>query len=364
MTDLKYMQLAIGIAKSTLGQTSPNPSVGAVIVKNGNVIGIGAHLQAGGVHAEINAMNNVTQAELIGATLYVTLEPCCHFGKTTPCTNAIIKNKIKRVVVATLDPNPLIAGAGVKQLQDAGIEVLVGILEHDAIQLNKMFFHYILTHTPYITIKAGMSLDAKLATSTRESKWVTNSESRADAHTYRHSHDAILVGVNSVIADDPLLTTRLKYGGKNPIRIILDTHLRTPINSQIVNDGLAKTIIVTGSTVNDKDIYKYDNSKVEILRMRNTNIDLHALLKILAERDLCSILVEGGPTIQNSFIQNKLFNELVMYIAPNLIGGENAPNFFAGIGFAKLSDSIKLKYTEVTQIGNDIKIVAVPISPI
>ncbi|MCE2706315.1 MAG: bifunctional diaminohydroxyphosphoribosylaminopyrimidine deaminase/5-amino-6-(5-phosphoribosylamino)uracil reductase RibD [Proteobacteria bacterium] len=358
MTDQKYMTLAINLANATLGQTSPNPCVGAVIVKNGSVIAYGAHLKSGDAHAEVNAINSTTPDNLVNSDLYITLEPCCHSGKTSPCTELIIKSKIKRVVVATLDPNPLVSGKGIKQLRDAGIEVVMGIMEQEAIELNKMFFYYISTKIPYITLKTGMSLDAKLATSSNESKWITNEESREDTHNYRHTHDAILVGINTIIADNPSLTTRLKNGGKHPIRIVLDTHLRTPANSKIANDNISKTIIITGNQVTEKNKLQFTQKNVEIISMPTPEIDIADLLKILGNNNITSILVEGGQIIHNSFLQQKLFNQLVIYIAPILIGGGNALNFFTGTGFEKLSEAVKLKITEIKQLDGDIKIVA------
>ncbi|MFN8771137.1 MAG: bifunctional diaminohydroxyphosphoribosylaminopyrimidine deaminase/5-amino-6-(5-phosphoribosylamino)uracil reductase RibD [Neisseriaceae bacterium] len=359
MTDNEYMHLAIQIAKSTIGQTAPNPSVGAVIVKNGNILSFGAHLQAGSPHAEINAINIASPNELEGSTLYVTLEPCCHTGKTNPCTEKIIKSKIKKVVIATLDKNPLVAGKGVAQLKNAGIDVITGIFENEASEINKMFFHYINTQMPYITLKAGLSLDGKFATSNGESKWITNEEARLDAHYYRHSHDAILVGINTIIHDNPSLTTRLPNGGKSPVRVVLDTKLRIDENATVITKNDSKTIIITGTNFNKDKLTKLKKYKhVELIHLTSTDIILADALKILAKQDITSILVEGGQTIHNSFIQKKLFNELVMYIAPSLIGGEKSPAFFTGQGFSHLDDKIELTFTEITKLGSNLKIIA------
>ena len=359
MFDDKYfMELALRIATSTLGQTSPNPCVGAIVVKNNQILGYGAHLHAGGAHAEIVALQQAGIAAE-GATLYVTLEPCNHFGKTPPCTDAIINSKVKRVVVATLDVNPQVAGNGIKKLQAAGIIVEVGLSEAEAKRLNQMFFYYITHNVPYITLKCGMSLDAKLATSNGESKWITNSGARLDAHTYRHTHDAILVGVGTILADNPKLTTRLASGdGKNPIRIILDTNLRIPVDSQIITDGLSQTWIVVGSNVDKVEIIKYKNLGIDIIQMPKPEIDLQQLMQTLGERQVTSVLVEGGHTVLTSFIQARLFNQVVLYMSPLLIGGITAPQFFAGTGFVHLKDAINLEYTSTELIDGNLKVIA------
>lgn len=240
MDDLTFMQTALSLAKTIVEQTNPNPPVGAVIVKDGQTVGMGAHLKAGEAHAEVHALGMAGERTK-GATLYVTLEPCSHFGRTPPCANLIIEKGVDRVVIATLDPNNKVTGKGVEKLRNSGIQVDVGILAKEAHTLNKQFFHYIRAQTPFVTLKSAMSLDGKIATVTGESRWITGEEARKDAHYYRHTHDAILVGVNTVLKDKPHLTTRLPLGGKNPIRIILDTHLHTPLEANVVTDREAKT---------------------------------------------------------------------------------------------------------------------------
>jgi diaminohydroxyphosphoribosylaminopyrimidine deaminase / 5-amino-6-(5-phosphoribosylamino)uracil reductase len=365
MFDDKYfMELALRLAASTLGQTLPNPCVGAVVVKNNQILGYGAHLHAGCEHAEIIALRQAGD-EAEDATLYVTLEPCNHFGKTPPCTAAIINSNVKKVVVATLDVNPQVSGSGIKKLQAAGIEVEVGLLEHDAKQLNQMFFHYIKNKAPYITLKCGVSLDAKLATSNGESRWITSLGARLDAHNYRHTHDAILVGVSTVLADNPKLTTRLPNGnGKNPIRVVLDTNLRTPLDSHILTEDGSRTWIVVGSQVDEIKIIKYKSLGVEIVQMPTPRIDLQQLMLILGQRQITSLLVEGGHTVHTSFIQAKLFNQVVLYISPLLIGGITAPQFFAGTGFVHLKDAINLEYVSTELIDGNLKIIAQPASSI
>lgn len=359
MQHIDYMNFALQLAKATDGQTSPNPSVGAVLVKNNQIIGMGSHLFAGMEHAEIYAIE-MAKENTNGATLYVTLEPCVHYGKKTPpCTKAIIDAGIKRVYIATLDLNPEVSGDGVKALLDAGVQVEVGLLEVEAKKLNQKFFYYIQNKLPYLTLKAAISLDSKLATYTTESKWISNSKSLLDSHYYRHNHDAILVGIGTILIDDPSLTTRIEGGGKNPIRIVLDTNLRTPLEANLVTDGLSPTWIVCGSGINEEKIAKFASFPlVKIIKMPTQDIDLLTMLKKLAELQISSILVEGGNKIISSFLDKGLINQLVLYISPILIGGCNAPTLFAGTGFAKLSEALKLEFEPIEYLGDNIKIVA------
>ena len=302
---------------------------------------------------------NTAGAGAKSATLYVTLEPCAHFGKTPPCTQAIIKAGIKRVVIATLDLNPHVSGVGVKELQIAGIDVEIGLCATEAQELNRPFFHFIQHKTPYITLKAGMSLDSKLATVSGESKWITNAESRQDAHALRQIHDAILVGIGTVLADNPSLTTRMPSGGKNPIRIILDTHLRTPLESAVVTDNQAPTWIVIGAQVPETALSKFERySQVKIIRMPGDTIDLNLLLTKLGAANIMSLLVEGGHKVHTDFIRHKLINQVVLYVSPQLIGGKEAPMLFSGSGFSSLAETLKLKFTRVENLGDNLKVTA------
>ncbi|EEK98922.1 RibD (Riboflavin-specific deaminase) [Bacillus cereus BDRD-ST26] len=357
MTDQEYMRIALQLAEGTSGQTSPNPMVGAVVVKDGNIVGMGAHLRAGEEHAEVHALH-MAGDKAKGATVYVTLEPCSHFGKTPPCCELLIKKEVKRVVIATLDCNPLVSGNGKKRLEEAGIEVTTGVLEEEAVLLNRYFFHYMKTKRPFVTIKTAMSLDGKTATVTGESKWITSEDARADVHQYRHTHDAILVGVNTVIADNPHLTTRIPNGGQNPIRVILDTHLRTPPSSHVITDSLAPTWIIVGKDVNPEKIASYESENIAIFQMKTKQIEIQDVLHLLGEKQILSLFVEGGQTVHASFLQTKYFNEIVTYISPKLIGGKNAPTLFGGNGFSTLQDALSLEIQEMKQVGDDIKIVA------
>ena len=357
MTDQEYMRIALQLAQSTTGQTSPNPMVGAVVVKDGNIVGMGAHLRAGEEHAEVHALQ-MAGDQAYGATVYVTLEPCSHFGKTPPCCELLIEKQVKRVVIASLDSNPLVSGNGKKRLQDAGIHVTTGVLEEEALSLNRYFFHYMKTKQPFVTIKIAMSLDGKIATVTGESKWITGEKARKDVHQYRHTHDAILVGVNTVITDNPHLTTRLPNGGQNPIRIILDTHLRIPQSSHVITDGLAPTWIIVGKDVKKEKIDAYESQNVSVFQMKKSQIEVRDLLSLLGEKQILSLFIEGGQSVHASFLEAKCFNEIVTYISPKLIGGKDAPTWFGGTGFIKLQDALSLEIQEMKQIGDDIKIIA------
>ncbi|KAB2338139.1 bifunctional diaminohydroxyphosphoribosylaminopyrimidine deaminase/5-amino-6-(5-phosphoribosylamino)uracil reductase RibD [Cytobacillus depressus] len=359
MQDQKYMELALTMARTTSGQTSPNPKVGAVVVKDGEVLGFGAHLKAGTPHAEVHALQAAGERAR-GADMYVTLEPCSHFGKTPPCADLIIRSGVKRVVVAELDPNPLVAGQGVAKLKAAGVEVEIGIGKEEAHSINEHFFHYIQTNTPYVTIKAAASLDGKTAAKTGDSKWITSPESRLDVHQLRHEHDAILTGVNTIIQDNPHLTTRLPRGGKNPIRIVLDTHLRTPLESNVIQDQAVKTIIYTGNDIDSKKADTFRNLGIEICPLSKSTIDINEVLFDLGKRKIMSILVEGGSEIHSSFIKSNAFQQIILYIAPKIIGGKSAIPFVGGSGVELVQFANKLQFESVQHIGCDLKIIAKP----
>ncbi|MEQ6388445.1 bifunctional diaminohydroxyphosphoribosylaminopyrimidine deaminase/5-amino-6-(5-phosphoribosylamino)uracil reductase RibD [Bacillaceae bacterium S4-13-58] len=357
MTNETYMSLALTMAKETLGQTSPNPVVGCVVVRDGEIVGMGAHLKAGEGHAEVQAIRMAGE-KAEGSTVYVTLEPCSHYGKTPPCAELLIHSRVSKVVVATTDPNPTVAGRGIQMLRDAGIEVEVGCLEEEAKELNRFFFHYMTKKTPYVTIKTAMSFDGKIATHTGESKWITSEESRRDVHIERHKHDAILVGVNTVNKDNPSLTTRLPAGGKNPIRVVLDTNLRISPNSSMLLDGKSPLWIITGKTAyQNRDSLRAGNH-VEILSVGNDEISIYEVIQILGERKVTSLYVEGGGTINDSFIRSGLFEEIHTYIAPKLIGGKSAPTPIGGIGFNSLADAPLLEIISHEMVGSDFKLVA------
>lgn len=357
MNDHYYMKHALNLAMSTNGQTTPNPAVGAVIVKNNQIVGMGAHLKAGEPHAEVHAIR-MAGDHAKGATMYVTLEPCCHFGKTPPCADLVIKSGVKRVVIAMADPNPKISGKGIERLQDAGLQVEVGVLNEDASQINQVFTHFIQTGLPFVTLKSAISLDGKIATKEGKSKWITSSEAREDVHYFRHTHDAILVGVNTIIKDNPSLTTRQAGGGKSPVRFILDTNLRTPIDSKIVSDGLVETWIVTGSNVKKEKMDLYKNRNVHFLQMDSPKIEIKTLLKEMATMGITSLFVEGGAEVLGSFLKERAFQQVITYIAPKLIGGRTAPTSFGGEGISEIHEALDLEIDEVKKIGSDIRIIS------
>ena len=359
MNDSFYMNLALNLARGTLGQTSPNPVVGAVLVKDGQIIGMGAHLRAGEPHAEVHAVQ-MAGDQVKGSTLYVTLEPCSHYGKTPPCSDLIIKSGVKKVFVATTDPNPQVAGTGIERMTKAGIEVKVGILQEEARDLNKIFFYNIQTGLPYVTLKSAASLDGKTATVMGESKWITGDESRADVHHLRHQHDGIMVGVNTVLKDNPSLTTRLAEGGKNPIRIILDTHLRTPLDAQVIIDQQAPTWIVTGAEVDQKRVSQFSELGIEVIKMESQKVSIKEMLVVLGKKGITSIFVEGGAEVHGSFLKEHAFQQIITYIAPKLIGGKNAPTSFGGQGIEHIAEAVSLNIKQVDRIGSDIRIIAEP----
>ncbi|MFS0575399.1 bifunctional diaminohydroxyphosphoribosylaminopyrimidine deaminase/5-amino-6-(5-phosphoribosylamino)uracil reductase RibD [Sporosarcina sp. 179-K 3D1 HS] len=354
-----YMSLALENATAMKGQTDPNPLVGSVIVNESRIVGIGTHLKAGEPHAEIHAIR-MAGDKAKGGTIYVTLEPCSHFGRTGPCATAIVEAGITKVVIATLDPNPVVAGNGVKMLEEAGIEVIVGVMEEESRMMNEVFNKFIVEQKPFLTMKAGSTLDGKIATHTADSKWITSAEARHDVHLLRNQNMAILVGVTTVIKDDPELTTRIP-NGRNPIRIILDSTLRIPLNSKVVTDGLAETWIFTAR--------EYDQDAKEELEKRGVSIyptsgikhvDPNDVVRILGEKLVSSVLLEGGGTIHAAFLENQLVDKVELYLAPKLVGGAQAPTFLEGRGVGLMRDAVDLENLRITQIGKDFKFTGYP----
>ncbi len=355
--DQHYMQMALELAARAMGRTSPNPMVGAVVVKDGRVVGRGYHARAGTPHAEVHALREA--GELAGgATLYVTLEPCCHHGRTGPCTEAIIKARVNRVVVAMTDPNPLVAGKGMQKLKDADIQVTCGVLEEDACRLNEIFIKYIITRLPYVVLKTAMSLDGKIATSQGESQWITGTTAREYVHRLRDKYDAILVGVGTVLADDPSLTCRLQEGGgKDPVRIILDSQARTPSTARVLNQpSEAPALIVTTPGAPPERVQMLKQAGAQVLEVPGSEcgIDLEALLQELGRREISSVLVEGGARVNGSFITGNLVDKVYWFIAPKFIGGTAAPGPVGGPGIAALQDALSIKDIKLNRYGEDI----------
>ncbi len=354
-----YMNLAIQNAMATKGQTDPNPLVGSVIVNDNRIVGIGAHLKAGEPHAEINALR-MAGDKAKGGTIYVTLEPCSHHGRTGPCAEAIVRAGLKKVVVATLDPNPLVAGRGVKILQDAGIEVIIGVCEEQSIKMNEVFNKYIVKNIPFVVMKSASTLDGKIATHSSDSKWITSAEARNDVHQLRNEIGAILVGVNTVLKDNPELTTRIP-NGRNPVRVILDSTLKIPLESKVVTDQQAETWIFTSQQHSEQKRIELENLGVKVFVTSDLiRVDLNEMLKILGEHSISSLLVEGGGEVNASFMNQNLVDKVIVYLAPKLIGGKNAPTFLEGIGLDKMEQAIELEEIELTKIGPDYKFIGYP----
>jgi len=354
MNDEQYMKLAIELAKKGIGYTNPNPLVGAVIVKNDEIIGQGYHERYGELHAERNALASCT-ASPEGATLYVTLEPCCHYGKTPPCTEAIIEAKIRRVVVAVTDPNPLVDKNGIQILREHGITVDTGVLEQEAYELNRIFFHYIVNRTPYVLMKYAMTLDGKIATRTGASKWISCEASRNHVQLLRKQYHSIMVGVQTVITDDPFLTCRIP-NGVNPIRIICDTNLRIPLECNILKTAKdVPTYIATSS----EDLHKRERitsmgAHILSISLLGEHIDLQSLLIQLGSLGIDSILLEGGPTLNESFLSNNLVDDIYIYLAPKMFGGKDAKSPVEGIGISTPDQAFSFEHLSTISLGDDI----------
>lgn len=354
MTDRDYMMRAIELAKKGAGWTNPNPMVGAVIVKNGKIIGEGYHEKCGELHAERNAIASLKESAE-GATLYVTLEPCCHHGKTPPCTNAILENKIARVVIGSRDPNPKVAGKGAAILCNAGIRVEEDFMREECDKLNPVFFHYITTGTPYVVMKYAMTADGKIATKTGASKWITGEAAREEVHNMRHLYMGIMAGIGTVIADDPLLNVRIE-GKKSPVRIICDSHLRIPLNSQICKTaGQYKTIIACGEGSSEK-IKKLTDLGIRVVQLPDEQgkVDLQKLMNYLGSQGIDSILLEGGGTLNDSAARAGIVKKIMVFVAPKLFGGEKSKTPVAGEGVELTSDAVMLNLIGVRQIGEDL----------
>lgn len=354
MDDISYMKLALDLARMGEGKTAPNPMVGAVIVKDNRIIGKGYHTKHGALHAEREAFASLTESAE-GATLYVTLEPCCHYGKTPPCTEAIIEHHIKRVVVAVKDPNPLVAGKGLRILEEHGIEVTTGVLEKEALELNRVFFHYITHKTPYIVMKYAMSADGKIACHTGLSKWITGSSAREHVHMLRNRYRAIMVGIGTVLADDPMLNCRME-GGVDPIRIICDTSLRIPLSSNIVKTALQIPTYIICHTNDTSRKAALESAGAHIIEapLKDGKLDLVWLMEQLGSLNIDSVLVEGGGTLNESLLKANLVNALMVYIAPKIIGGSQSKTPVEGIGFSTPDEAIKFNLHHMKQIGEDI----------
>ncbi len=358
--DEKFMRLALSLAKKGMGMAHPNPLVGAVVVKNGIVVGKGYHRGPGTDHAEVAALREAGEMAK-GATLFVTLEPCNHFGKTPPCTDAIRKAQLKRIVIASRDPNPRVKGGGVECLKAAGIDVEVGLLEDRARGLNRGWEKFISTGLPYVTLKVGMAADGRIATKAGKSKWITGEKSRRRVHEMRRASDAVLTGIGTVIADNPELTVRdvpLK-GAKQPIRVVLDSKLRIPLNAALIA-GEPQTLIITTP---DHDRRKAESLRgrgvgVEVVSSRNGRVCIESALGRLAEHGVVDVLVEAGATLNSSLIEAELVDRLCLFVAPRVFGGEKAPCWMAGEGVEEIIDSFEFEWDRAEKLGGDLLLTA------
>ena len=351
----RFMKMAIELAKKGIGKVNPNPLVGAVIVKDSKIIGKGYHKRYGGNHAEVEAINNAID-DVNGATIYVTLEPCFHYGKTPPCVDKLISSGISKVVIGSLDPNPLVAGKSIEKLKSLGIEVKVGVLEEECLKLNEVFMKYIKTKLPYVVLKAGVSLDGKIATRNGESKWITGEISRKKVSELRNQLSGIMVGINTVLADDPSLTCKI-HGGRNPVRIILDSSLRIPLDSQILKTAYKyETIIVTTSNIDldKKTLVEELKAKVIIIDSINNRVDLKKLMVKLGEMKIDSILLEGGGEVNYSALEAGIVDKIMLFIAPKIIGGKDAKTFVEGKGIDLLANHFNVSNLKNEVLGQDI----------
>ncbi|MDD4203150.1 MAG: bifunctional diaminohydroxyphosphoribosylaminopyrimidine deaminase/5-amino-6-(5-phosphoribosylamino)uracil reductase RibD [Candidatus Omnitrophica bacterium] len=350
-----FMHQALSLAKKAKGFTHPNPLVGCVIVKNNRVIAKGYHEYFGGFHAEVNALLQAKE-KAKKATMYVTLEPCDHYGKTPPCTEAIIKAGIKQVVVAMKDPNPLNNGKGISRLKKSGIDVLTGVCEKKAVALNRPFIKYINKKMPYVTVKIAQSLDGKIATSTGDSKWITNEKSRLYVQRLRADSDVVLTGINTIIEDDACLLPRIRTK-KNPVRVILDTHLRIPLKAKIIKTvKLSDVIIFTSSSCDPKKKVILQKKGVKIIsaKTKNKRIDIKDVLKNLGQLGFLDILVEAGSEVVGSFLDEKQIDKVMFFISPKIIAGKNAVTSIGGNGVKKVSRAVSLTDIKQTSFDSDL----------
>ncbi len=352
------MRIALDLARKGEGEVNPNPLVGAVVVRNREIVGQGYHHSFGGPHAEVFALDEAGDMAS-GATLYVTLEPCSHHGKTPPCTERIIAAKIARVIIACRDPNPLVNGHGIERMRAAGIEVTEGVLEEEARRANEIFFKFITTGRPFVQLKLAESLDGKIATRTGDAKWISGADSRTEVHRLRRRFAAVLVGVGTVIADDPRLTVR-HVAGKDPLRIVLDGHGRIPLATTILREE-ERMIVVTATMAREKEEALLSlGAEVWHLPRKEGDIDLSAFLQRLGEENIDSLLVEGGGETTAAFLEADLVDKVAFFIAPILIGGRAATPAIGGTGVEQVSEAQHLRQIEIERIGEDLLVTGYP----
>lgn len=353
----KYMLKALELAKLGEGKVDPNPLVGAVLVKNEKIIGEGWHKKYGEAHAEINALNSAIENPE-GATLYVTLEPCSHYGKTPPCVKKIIESKIKKCVIACLDPNPLISGKGIELLKNAGIEIEVGLLEKEAKELNRVFFKYIEEKIPYLFLKCAITLDGKLATRSGNSKWITNSLAREKVQKLRNKYMGIMVGINTVLKDDPSLDARIE-NGRNPFRIIVDPNLEIFLEAKVLNFKDNKVIVITSSKNKKEKNFKLKELEklgVKIEFLSEKKFKIKDILRTLSKYNISSVLLEGGGKLISSAFEENIIDGGEIFIAPKIIGDNRAVAFVDGFKFENINEIFQLKNIQFNNYGDNISV--------
>jgi diaminohydroxyphosphoribosylaminopyrimidine deaminase / 5-amino-6-(5-phosphoribosylamino)uracil reductase len=357
-----FMAMALRLAAKGRGKTRPNPMVGALVVKNGRIVGRGYHHGPGQPHAEVLALKQAGP-HANGATLYVTLEPCCHLLKRTPpCVPAVVQAGVREVVVAMTDPNPMVKGRGIAALRRAGVTVTTGIAQEEAAQLNRAYLHWVTTGHPYVILKAGMTLDGKVATATGESRWITGPRARQEAHRFRSQVDAVVVGIGTVLKDNPTLTARLsdrplKLAPRQPLRVVLDSRLRTPPMAEVCAwQDRSKTLIVTTSRASLSRRRPFERAGVEVLSLstKNGRVSLPALMTMLGKRGITSALIEGGSTINAAALREKLVNHVLLYLAPTLMGGQDAKAVIGDQSPKRLAQALPLRHVTVRRIGKDL----------
>jgi diaminohydroxyphosphoribosylaminopyrimidine deaminase/5-amino-6-(5-phosphoribosylamino)uracil reductase len=361
---MKIMRHALRLARRGMGKTSPNPAVGCVIVKDGAIVGEGWHKKAGTPHAEVHALAQAgTRA--CGADVYVTLEPCSHHGRTPPCAEALIEAGVASVQIGMRDPNPLVSGRGMERLRSAGIQVRCGILENECSRINEPFIKHVTSGMPFVVLKSAMTLDGKTATATGESKWITNDKSRRYVHKLRSMLDAVMVGVGTVLADDPRLTCRLAGRNRNPVRIIVDSRLRTPLDSNVLSRDLPGTTIIATIEENPALISKYEErgAQVMVCSEREGRVALEDMLQRLGSLGIQSLLLEGGSSLASSALHAGLIDKFLLFYAPKFLGGEDGFGLFAGKGVDRMECAVKLKNISARHFGDDIMLEAYPEKP-
>ena len=352
-----YMKEALRLAVKGKGRTSPNPMVGALLVKNNKILGKGYHKKAGFPHGEIEAIEDAKE-KAKGSRLYVNLEPCSHYGRTPPCSEKIIKTGIKEVIIGMKDPNPLVAGKGIRKLKSAGINVIQGIMEKECRKINEPFIKFITEKTPYVILKAASSMDGKISTKTGESRWITGNEARNHVHKIRDEVDAVMVGINTVLRDDPALTTRLKKkkDSMSPIRIILDSSLKIPLTAKLVQfKNGQKTIVATTRKSHIRKVKTLEKMGVVVIRIKekNSKVDMNDLMKKLGKMEISNIMIEGGAEVNASALQSGVVDRVIFFIAPIIIGGARATSSIMGNGISLLKDAVSIKETRIKKLGRD-----------